>query len=412
LVQMLEPLKLLISDEDPDRRVATRRSALKAGLNVAAEVGYGTQAVAAAVEVKPNIILLAVEEPVGRSLETAEALGNVLPDTPVIIYSSISDSRAIRRAMVLGARDYLIQPVQPASLKEAVTAVLLQEKRRQMQRSGEFLTQQGRGTVVTVAGGKGGIGKSVICVNLAVTLRRETGRKVAIFDADTQLGDVGTMLDITPNRTVEDLIPHLGNLDRDKIDDFLTIHDSGVAVLAASGAEDVWEGWTTEGLRSIIESLARNYDFVLIDTAGTFDRFARTCIEASTLTVVVTTGEVSSVRDTGVGLRRMASWGIPADRFKVVLNQAGRANGVSTGAVTSALEQEIFWAVPYDKRVPLAVQVGQPVTLYDEKSPAARSLSGLARVIAGTNKPLAQTAKQPLNHTFVSQILRVARSRS
>jgi pilus assembly protein CpaE len=409
---MLEPLKLLISDEDPDRRVATRRSAQRAGLDVAAEVGYGTQAVSVAADIKPNIILLAVEEPVGRPLETAEALGNVLPDTPIIIYSSINESRAIRRAMVLGARDYISQPVQAASLKEAVSAVLIQEKRRQMQRSGELLTQQGRGTVVTVAGGKGGIGKSVVCVNLAVTLRRETGRKVVIFDADTQLGDVGTMLDITPQRTVEDLIPHVHHLDRNSIDEFLTVHDSGLAVLAASGSEGVWEGWTTEGLRAIIDALARNYDFVLIDTAGTFDRFARTCIEASTLTVVVTTGEVSSVRDTGVGLRRMASWGISADRFKVVLSQAGRAKGVSTQDVAKALGQEIFWEVPYDKRVPMAVQMGQPVTLFDEKSPAARSLGGLARVIAGTNKPLAQQAKRPLNQAFVNQILRTARSRS
>lgn len=412
MVKLGGPLRLLISDEDPDRRVNTRRAVQRANMEVVAEVGYGIQAVSTALETKPDIILLAVEEPVGRPLETAEGLGNALPHTPVIVYSSISEPRALRRAMMLGARDYLSQPVQMEQLKEAVDAVLVQEERRQMQRSGQLSEQHGRGTVVTVCGGKGGIGKSVVCVNLAVALQRETGRSVAIFDADTQLGDVATMLDLTPDRTVKAVVEHIDSLERDNITQYLTHHAEGVAVLAASGSEDTWEGWTAEGVKAIIDALARNFDFVLVDTAATFDRFVRTCIEASTLALVVTTGEVSSVRDTSAGLTRLSAWGIPADRFKLVMNQVGRSKGVGPDDVSQSLGHKIFWGIPYDKRVPEGVQLGQPVALYQENSPAARSLRTLARVVAGINNTAVQKTTPSLNGKFFGQLFGAARSKA
>src|SRR5439155_24615755 len=165
---MADPLRILITDEDPDSRVETRKALQRAQLDIAAEVGLGTAAVSVALEARPDIILLAVEEPVRRPLETAEALANALPETPFIIYSSLNDPEAVRRGMVFGAREYIVKPVQAARLLEAVNTVLVQEERRHMRRAGQMSGMEGRGTVITVTGAKGGIGKSVISVNLAL----------------------------------------------------------------------------------------------------------------------------------------------------------------------------------------------------------------------------------------------------
>ncbi len=129
---MAGALKLLIVDEDPDRRINTRKAALRVQFGVAGEVGYGTKAVSLALDIQPDILLISVEEPVRRPLETAEALANVLPNTPIIIYSSIDDAQSVRRAMLMGARDYIVQPVQPEQLLETINTVLGQEERRQM----------------------------------------------------------------------------------------------------------------------------------------------------------------------------------------------------------------------------------------------------------------------------------------
>ena len=391
---MAGELKIMICDEDPDQRLDTKRSAERAQLQVAAEVGYGTQAVSLAMEINPDIILITVEEPVGRALETAESLFNILPNTPIIICSSINDPDAIRRAMVVGARDYIMHPVRADDLRGAANSVLAQEERRQMRLSGQLVNQLGRGTVITVLGGKGGIGKTVVSVNLALALWRETGMSVAILDADPELGDVATMLDLTPERTIYDVMQLGDELDRHNIRDYLTSYQGGVEVLAASDVEEVWENCTSDDVKKIIDLLAQNFDFVVVDTAGSVGRLVRACVESSTLTLVITSGEVSSIRNTAHAVRRLESWEIPQDRYKVVLNWSTRTNGPHLEELRELTNQEIFWQVPYDRRIPSSVQLGQPVVLFEDTSDAARNILSLSRTIAGTKKPLVQRQKK------------------
>jgi pilus assembly protein CpaE len=386
---MAETLKILITDEDPDSRVEARKALQRAELAVAGEVGYGTAAVSVALETRPDIILLAVEEPVRRPLETAEALANALPETPFIFYSSLNDPEAIRRSMVFGARDYVVKPVQSSRLLESINTVLLQEERRHMRRAGQLTGAEARGSVITVTGAKGGIGKTVISVNLALTLIRETGQSVVILDGDTEFGDVATMLDLTPAHNAADLLPVIDRLDRDSIREFVEVHSTGVHVLPGVSSEDGTVRWDADTLRRAIDLLAQTYDFVIVDTAGAFDSTVRACLEASTLTLVVTTGEVSSIRDTATAMRRLRTWRIDSDRVKLLLNRGSRANGFKLADLQEAVGHEVFWELPHDSKMATAIQFGQPVAIAGT-SPAARNLATLARRLAGTKRSLVE----------------------
>ncbi len=397
---MPSELQIMISDEDVDRRISTRRAAQRAQLEVLAEVGYGTKAVSLALQTHPDVILVTVEEPVGRALETAESLANVLPNTPIIICSSINDPEAIRRAMLMGARDYIIQPVQPEQLQVAMDAVLVQEERRQMRRSGQLLNELGRGTVVTVLAGKGGVGKTVLGVNLALALWRETGMSVAILDADQDNGDVSTLLDLTPDRTIGDLLPLVDQLDRHSLQEFMSNYDGSVDVLASSDIEDVWSQCSSETLKHIIDLLAQTYDFVVIDAGTSLGQLARASVESSTLTLLVTSGEVSCVRNTITALLRFEQWQIPTDHYKLIFNQRSRSDGMNAEELSAAVDRDIFWQIPYDPRISASVQMGQPAVLFDDSTTGARSLLSLARTIAGTKKPLVQQKKK----TFMQRL--------
>jgi pilus assembly protein CpaE len=381
------PLSILIVDEDPDSRVITRRAIQRAQLHVGGEVGYGAAAVSLALSARPDVILLSVEEPVGRPLETAEALANALPDTPIIMYSSMNDPESVRRGMVFGARDFMVKPVQVTRLVEAVHTVLEQQERRQMRRAGALFDPSGRGTVITVAGAKGGIGKSVISVNLAVALRQETARAVAILDADTNFGDIATLMDLTPSATIAELLAHYERVDRESIRAFLIRHSSGVDILPGAEDGEVWERCTPEMLKHIIGLLAQNFDFLVINTRGALDPIVRSCIEVATLTLLVTSGEVSSIRGTVSALQRLQRWEIDRDRLKILLNRGARVNGFHLNDVKQAFGQDIFWQMPADTRIPVSVQLGQPVVL-EADSPAGQNLAELARRIAGIKTPL------------------------
>jgi pilus assembly protein CpaE len=376
--------KLLIIDEGQDSRVEARRAAARGGMQVAGEVGFGTEGVTLAHQTEPDVILLAVEEPVTRALETAEALANVLPETPLIFYSSLKEPEAVRRGVLYGARDYLFKPLQGTALRDSVMRALKSEEKRQARLSGELRDADVRGTVITVAGAKGGIGKSVIAVNLALSLRMITGNRVAIVDADTHFGDVATMLDLRPEVTLTQAEKELDTLDRHTINDYLTPQAQGLMVFSAPIDED--DAWTRAGppaARKIVDLLALNYDFVVVDTSGAMDAFVREVTDVSTLVLLVTTGEVSSVRDTRGALARLAKWDVPEDKIKLVLNRGARADGFQAGDLETTLGRKVFWELPRDRAVSLSIQVGEPVVISKPGSEASKSLLGLATLIGG-----------------------------
>ena len=127
-------------------------------------------------------------------------------------------------------------------------------------------------------------------------------------------------------------------------------------------------------------------DYVVVDTAGAMDSFVREVADAATIVLIVSTGEVSSLRDTRAGLERLEKWGIPQDKIKIVLNRGSRAAGVRSGDVEEALGRPLFWEFPRDNAVPLAVQLGQPVVLSKPKAKAAQNIYALAAAISGAGK--------------------------
>lgn len=390
---MAELLQVLIVDEDPDSRVNTRKALARAQLAVAGETGFGTAGVSLAISARPDIILVAVEEPVGRPLQTAEAIANALPDTPMIFYSSVDSTEAVRRSMTAGARDYLVKPLQGQQLHASVVAALEHEERRQLRRAGKLDNASGRGTVITISGAKGGIGKSVLSVNLAVALRQETGRHVVVIDADTHFGDVATMLDLVPAITVSELLRHIDRLDRDSFNQFLTPHATGVQVLAASSGLDGWDSASTDDLRKIIDVASQLYEFVVVDTDGSMNAMVRTSLECATLGLLVTSGEVSSIRDTVRALALLRDTGIPDDRLRVVVNRGRSTEAVKLADVKQALNADVFWEIPYDRAIQESVQLGRPVIGHVKRSPAATSIIQLARRTAGTTISLVPQAE-------------------
>ena len=110
---------------------------------------------------------------------------------------------------------------------------------------------------------------------------------------------------------------------------------------------------------------------------------------------LVTTGEVSSVRDSAAAMTRLANWGIDPSRVRVVFNRGARAAGVSKEDLARAIGKEVFWELPNDKDVPKSVQLGRPVVLDPKNNGLGRNLRALARLIAGTRQSLVTQPSRP-----------------
>jgi pilus assembly protein CpaE len=306
----------------------------------------------------------------------------MLPDTPVIVYSDSQDIQSARKAMLAGARDYLPRPVKPETLRESALRSMEAEENRRLRQSGQLGTAPTAGTVITVFGAKGGIGKSTVATNLSVALARQ-GASTVIVDLDNGFGDVTGMLDVKPERTLIDLSRDAEKLERDDLKRYVGRHDvSGLDVVAAPPILE-WRTLPADDARRAIALLAKHYDKVVLDTSGTLNEISEMAIEAATMVLWVTTTEFASVRDSIEAMRALQMLSFPNERMRVLLNAISPDDSVRASTVQDVLQRPIFWQIPYDKKVRQGTHLGQPIVVTSPQSVAARSFVDLATVVSG-----------------------------
>ena len=374
---------VLVIDQDAKARYDLKRAVKQSNFVIAGEAGFGTQAVSTAVELKPDVVLLGMREPVVRSMQTVESLLNALPETPVIVYSSSRDIDLARRAMLAGARDYLTMPASNDDVGRSIVSVLESEERRQMRARGQTVAWGPQGSVITVFGAKGGVGKTTVAVNLATALVRETGQSIALVDGDSGFGDVSGMLDIDAERTVVDLARDLSKVTREVLPKYLIQHSSGLNVLAAPSQAMDWRSIKPDDFRKIIELLSKSHDIVVIDTVGILNDMTLAALQAASLVLWVVTTEFASVRDSLRALEALRSTSYPEERVRVITNDLATRDGVRAATIEEVLGHEVFWQVPFDQKVRRDSQIGEPAVLKHPTSAGARNLTDLARTIVG-----------------------------
>jgi pilus assembly protein CpaE len=371
-----------VIDQDQQGRFDVKQAVRSSGLTFSGESGFGQEAISLATETRPDLMLVALNAPMERPLQTIESLVTLFPSTPVIAYAKSPEADAWRSAMRAGVRDLIPTPVRPEALRDAVVKAMAIEENRRLRHHGLAPAAPAMGTIVTVFGAKGGIGKSTVAVNLAIALARE-GTSTAIVDLDTGFGDVTAMLNMKASRTLGDLVKDLPNVTRDDLKQYLAHHEtSGLDVLTSPPVLE-WRHLKAEDIQRALELLARHYDKVVLDTGGALNEVTEAALGVATIVLWVTTSEFTSVRDSLDAMRALDALSIPRERIRIVLNAASADENVRAQTVEEVLQRPVFWQIPYDKRVRQGTHFGAPIVLSAPQAAAAESLTGLAGAIAG-----------------------------
>jgi pilus assembly protein CpaE len=157
-----------------------------------------------------------------------------------------------------------------------------------------------------------------------------------------------------------------------------------LAVLPGPTDPEAWDAVALDNVDRLIRLLAEAFDFVVFDTPDVFDAVVKQCVLNSTLTLLVTNLDMSSLADTRAGLRTLQRWDCPPERVRLVVNTTQSRRGLSEADVQQALDRPVFWSVPYERRAADAAQLGESLLLTKPKSDFSRSFHDLAKVVSGS----------------------------
>ncbi len=393
--------EVLVVDQDPKARYEVRQLARQAQVSVAGEAAFGTEAVSLASEVKPDVIICGMSSPPERSLQTIEALLDVLPETPIVAYGWRDDAETVRLAMLAGARDYFVMPVGAERVLESVRSVLESEERKRLRLTGQAKSMGPKGLIITVFGAKGGVGKSTIAANLGVALSSALAQSVVLVDGDNNFGDAAAMLDLKADRSIVDLLKDVDAVEQGNVTEYLTPHESGLRVLAAPREPLIWRSVTPERFRKVVGILARRFDVVLIDTAGALGDLSLAALEEANMVLWVTSTDFSSINNSVLALQTLDQLSYPDSRIRLMLNVVSSEDGVRPAKIEEVLGRQFFWLIPYDRQIRLGGQVGKPVVTTHRDSRGAQSILQLAQALMGVGAtPVASKQASPLRRLF------------
>ncbi len=272
--------------------------------------------------------------------------------------------------------------------------------------------KKGSARIITITSGKGGVGKTNISINLAVTLSA-MGLKVVILDADFGLANIDVLFGIATKYSLADVISGEKN-----ILEVLTEGPNNIKFISGgSGVEDLVK-LNDDQLLNFVNNIAlldKAFDVILIDTGAGLSESVMKFVMASDEVLIVTTPEPTSITD-AYALIKMVCKKDKEKEIKVVINRA--ENGFEAEEVFNRLKlvSEKFLglkltSVGYvfkDDSVVKAVKQQQPFTISYPKSQASKSISQIAQKLID-NEYISASERSYGAKKFVSRLISLFR---
>lgn len=361
---MDKTIKLLIADDvDDTRDLIKTLLSFEDRIEVIGEACNGEEAIELAVKLRPDIVLMDINMPVKDGLKATESISIKAPEVSVIIMSVQKEQEYLKKAMLSGAKEYIIKPFE---LNTSVHTIIdTYEKELERKKYIKKVSTNGNSrkkcTTVSFFSTKGGCGKSTLAVNTALSVAKQTGEKVVILDTDLQFGDVSAMLDLTPKKTIVDLIDEIAELDSDIIEDYLIDYDYSIKVLCAPIKPEHAEYIDSEMMSKIIEVLKSNYSYLIIDTPTNYEDTTLSALDASDIIYTITTMDLLSIKNVKLGLDVMESLNYSHDKVKIIVNKATQTYGIKFRDIKGVFNKEIDYLIPEDsKSIITSINNGYP----------------------------------------------------
>lgn len=249
------------------------------------------------------------------------------------------------------------------------------------------------GEVIVVTSGKGGVGKTTTTANVGTGLAK-LDKKVVLIDTDIGLRNLDVVMGLE-NRIVYNLVDVVEGNCRIKQALIKDKRYPNLYLLPSAQTRDK-SAVTPEQMKKLCEDLKTEFDYILLDCPAGIEQGFKNAIAGADRALVVTTPEVSAVRDADriIGLleaNEMEQTHLIINRIR--MDMVKRGEMLSSDDVVEILAVDLIGAVPDDENIVIGTNQGEPIV--GSACPAGNAYMNICRRVTGEEVPfLDLNAKQ------------------
>lgn len=237
--------------------------------------------------------------------------------------------------------------------------------------------------IISILGGKGGVGKSTFAVNFAIAQLIDSKAKVCLVDLDPKAcGDLSLLLGIRPKRTLLELGQHEGKFDPQLMNSFVAPHSSGIHYIPSVLEPEQLSQLESKHVARGLQLLQTVYNYVVIDLGSDLETQNIKALESTSVILVCTLPEILVLHHTRKIIEKIQNLLFPPELIKLVVNRFSPSKGISAQMIQNNLKKQILGVIPEDEPSTVAAQVkAQPFVISLPRAEITKSYFTVVRTI-------------------------------
>lgn len=358
------PIKIIIADDVRDMRdmIVKMLGASRLDYEIVATCENGEEVLDTFKRKKADIVLMDINMPVMNGLEATEVITGLYPHVQVIMMSVQHETEYLKKAMLAGAKAYVMKPVDMVELIETIETTF--ERAKLLAPVSVSNEKVYDAKIISFFSAKGGVGNTSVALNAGIIFHEMLGKKVLIVDLDLRFGDVALMMNRQNETTIKELMDDSPIEEYSDVSSYLFSYTEGLDFLFAPKDPESADYISKERVHKFLELVKRHYEIIVIDTGVNFDEVTLAALDLSEKVVIVSNQEVTGIKNTKVCLKVMQTLNYDYSKIKILINLSDDKFGISKSNVQKAFDYEILAFIPEDvKLVRNAINTGIPFAM-------------------------------------------------
>jgi pilus assembly protein CpaE len=365
-------IRLLVAEDVPQVSQHVRNLlSMQSQVKLLEVLNDGSKVVEAAKQLRPDVVMvdLLLQGKV-KGPQLIEKLRDSGLEIPVVVLTV--PQHPLARDPARGIDAVLTLPFSGFELVNILSHILADRQAR----------SSGACRVISIFAPKGGVGKTTIAFNLAVSLS-QLGVATALIDGSLQYGDLRALLKVPSD------VPSILDLPTDRVQesdlrDVMWRDPAGIDILLAPPRVEMAEMVSARDVEKTISLLRRLYEAIVIDTPTSLSEITLALLDASDVVLSIVTYDSTTIHNTIAVADVFASIGYAPDKMQYLVNRSDSSGGIGHDELARALGRRPDFEVVSDGR--LVVQAnneGMPFVVSSPDAAVSRDIRRVAQALLG-----------------------------